>query len=262
MGKVLIIPGADFSANSIPSKFGISVSPNSTKKIRSGVTSMGGNWNNVIWNDEVITNVMFDENGFGEIPASFSLGRNAIAAFACDTGSSQANPIGGNVVKNWNLSALDTSLVDDMTAMFAYNTELQTLVIPFNTSVATSMAQMFRGCDKIKKLDLTSFIISIHCDLTRMFQNCLSLQEIVYSESYDFSLAVFDNTFVGCTSLSDIYAPSIVASEYQTSGTGAYKLVIALTGLADSGSCPTITIHCANGAKLIYTKASSTWSVA
>lgn len=262
MGKVLIIPGADFSANSIPSKFGISVSPNSTKKIRSGVTSMGGNWTNITWNNEVITTVIFDENGYGEIPALFSLGVTAIAAFACDTGSSSTTPIGGDVVKIWNLSALDTSLIDDMTAMFAYNTELQSLAIPFNTSAATSMAQMFRGCKKIKKLDLTSFVISNHCTLLRMFQDCLSLEEIHYSERYDFSLAAFDSTFLNCTSLSDIYAPSVVASEYQTSGTGAYKLVTALTGLADSGSCPTITIHCANSAKLVYTKASGTWSVA
>lgn len=262
MGKVLIIPGADFSANRIPSKFGISVSPYSTKKIRSGVTSVSGNWNSIIWTDEVITNVVFDENGFGEIPTSFSLGRSAIGAFACDTGSSQTSPISGNVVKNWNLSALDTSLVQDMTSMFAYNTELQTLVIPFNTSAVRSVREMFRGCNKIKKLNLTSFTISDHHDLLRTFQDCISLQEIVYSESYDFSLANFNNTFLGCTSLSDIYAPSVVASEYQTLGTGAYKLVTALTGLADSGSCPTITIHCTNSAKLVYTKASNTWSVA
>ena len=262
MGKILFIPGADFSQNGIPSKFGISKNANATKKIRTGVTAMGGNWNGVSWTNEVITPITFDKDGYAKVPDSFDLGESAIGAFACDTGSSSAAPIGGDVVKIWNLSALDTSEVQTMLAMFAYNTELVSLIVPFNTEKLNDCQQLFRGCAKLEKLDLSTWTIGHHHNSQRMFQGCSALKEIKFGEGYNPVSAGYDsNTFNGCTNLADIYAPAVTASEYQTSGTGAYVLVTNLTGLADSGTCPIITIHCANGAKLVYTKAENTWAV-
>ena len=77
---------------------------------------------------------------------------------------------------------VDTSRVENMTAMFFSNEEPKIREIngltSFDTSSVTSMQSMFAGCAFLETLDLSSFVISPSTDVSFMFEGCSRLRLI------------------------------------------------------------------------------------
>lgn len=251
MGKRLIIPDADFSANCIKVQEGYSVSPNQTKEIRYGATGMSGNWaSGVTWTGGTKITVTFNGDGYAEIPDTFKFDTTfAVGAFSVDDGTTTSA-----VVKAWNLSKLDMSKVKSFSYMFRANTELKQLIIPFDTSEATDFSHMFNGCSKLEELDLSTFKRTT-ADISNMFRYCNALKKISFGANFDFSSSLGSNVFEQAYSLVRIDAPSVTGADYQSSGTGAYNLVTALTGVGSTG---TLVVNCSDGV-LTYDKANQTW---
>ena len=104
-----------------------------------------------------------------------------------------------------DLSALDTSEVTNMNAMFSGCISLTSLdVSNFDTSQVTDMSNMFSGCSKLTSLDVSNFDTSKVTDMNNMFYYCISLTSLDLS-SFDTS-KVTDMSFMfrecsGLTSL-------------------------------------------------------------
>ena len=104
-----------------------------------------------------------------------------------------------------DLSALDTSEVTNMNAMFSGCISLTSLdVSNFDTSQVTDMSNMFSGCSKLTSLDVSNFDTSKVTDMNNMFYYCISLTSLDLS-SFDTS-KVKDMSFMfrecsGLTSL-------------------------------------------------------------
>ena len=82
-----------------------------------------------------------------------------------------------------DLSALDTSEVTNMSAMFSYCEGLTSLdVSSFDTSKVTDISRMFAYCRSLTSLDLSSFNTSQVTNMSGMFYNCSSLTSLDVSK--------------------------------------------------------------------------------
>ena len=85
-----------------------------------------------------------------------------------------------NVTSKVVFKDFDTSAVTNMYEMFKYCDKLTTLDLSsFNTSAVTSMGGMFDRCDKLTTLDLSSFDTSAVTNMDFMFYNCSNLTTII-----------------------------------------------------------------------------------
>ncbi len=94
-----------------------------------------------------------------------------------------------------------------------------------DTSIVTNMNSMFRGCSKLKTLDLSKFDTSEVTNMNGMFRNCTGLNTIYVSSLFNTqSLSTSDNMFTGCKKLiggnGTSYDSNYVNSAYAVIDTG------------------------------------------
>ena len=70
-----------------------------------------------------------------------------------------------------------------------------------NTANVENMSSMFRGCESLESLDLTSFNTSRVMDMSYMFYNCYDLEALDLSSFDTRSVTTMDEMFAGCESL-------------------------------------------------------------
>ena len=150
-----------------------------------------------------------------------------------------ANPSGSNLFSNLtnvtsiDLSNLDTSGIAGMNGMFENDKVLTNIVFGdnFNTSNATNMTAMFRGCNNLTELDLRMFdtsnvksmynmfaesgiknvnlssFVTHNLDgggMQNMFFNCTKLENLDLSSFDTSSITNFGKIFYHCTSLKSL----------------------------------------------------------
>ena len=150
-----------------------------------------------------------------------------------------ANPSGSNLFSNLtnvtsiDLSNMDTSGIVGMNGMFENDKVLTNIVFGdnFNTSNATNMTAMFRGCNNLTELDLRMFdtsnvksmynmfaesgiknvnlssFVTHNLDgggMQRMFLKCTKLESLDLSSFDTSSITTFEKIFYHCTSLKSL----------------------------------------------------------
>lgn len=73
-----------------------------------------------------------------------------------------------------------------------------------NTSLATSMKEMFAGCQALSSLDLSSFNTSKVTDMSSMFDNCWSLEDLNLSNFNTANVTDMSYMFVTCPKLTTL----------------------------------------------------------
>ena len=107
-------------------------------------------------------------------------------------------------IQSLDLSSFETSSVLNMKNMF-YNCEnLEYLDISnFNTSSVSDMAQMFSFCKKIESIDLSSFSAR-NVNMFKMFDSCMNLKSIKFSETKKIASNNMANMFINCQVLTSL----------------------------------------------------------
>lgn len=110
-------------------------------------------------------------------------------------------------LKEFDISLLDTSNVEDMSFMFYERRALESISLPesFDTSNVKNMTGMFKGCSSLVELELPeSFDTSNVEDMGMMFENCSMLASIDLPEAFDTSnVKNMYYMFSACMSLKD-----------------------------------------------------------
>ena len=122
-----------------------------------------------------------------------------------------ANPSGSNLFSNLtnvtsiDLSNLDTSGIAGMNGMFENDKVLTNIVFGdnFNTSNATNMTAMFRGCNNLTELDLRMFDTSNVKSMYNMFAES-GIKNVNLSSFDTSSITNFGKIFYHCTSLKSL----------------------------------------------------------
>ena len=110
-----------------------------------------------------------------------------------------------NLLKNLNVSNLDTSQVTNMSNMFYACMGLTSLdVSKWNTSQVTNMSEMFSGCMGLASLDVSKWNTSQVTNMSNMFNYCTSLTSLDLSNFDTSQVTTMDGMFIGCESLRDI----------------------------------------------------------
>ena len=107
-----------------------------------------------------------------------------------------------NLIALYNLDNLDTSLVTDMSMMFAGCDSLEILDLhTFDTALVTNYANMFEGCAHLESVDLCSFKTAAGQNMANMFSGCEALTTIYASNDYVTANASGKNMFRDCEKL-------------------------------------------------------------
>lgn len=121
-----------------------------------------------------------------------------------------------------DVSKFKTQNVSYISRMFEGCSSLESLdVSGFDTSSAFEMAFMFKDCSLLKQLDVHGFSTKNAMTTNHMFDGCSNLKSLNLS-GFDLQslnaeyLWQFDepDMFVGCTSLTEIYAPIHLSSDF------------------------------------------------
>lgn len=100
---------------------------------------------------------------------------------------------------------VDTSKVTDMNSMFmSCNNLLELDLTHFNTSNVTNMYSMFLNCKKLHTLDLSSFDTSNVIDMESMFDGCINLNTLKLNNFSFKNVSDMAHMFHNCTSLNEI----------------------------------------------------------
>lgn len=103
---------------------------------------------------------------------------------------------------NIDLSALDTSLVTNMSCMFQACKELTNLNLnPLNTSNVTDMSGMFVHCRGLTTLDLSNLDTSNVTNMSSMFNDCSKLINLDLLSLNTSNVTTMDSMFEHCNSL-------------------------------------------------------------
>lgn len=107
-------------------------------------------------------------------------------------------------------------------------------------------SSMFNGCSELTNLDLSNLKTSNVTDMSYMFNDCIKLRTLTLGNGWKMTANPnVTGMFVNCISLTDIYAPSLVASDYNKQDTDTYKFMQGFVNpFALSNN---ITIHCGSG---------------
>ena len=112
-------------------------------------------------------------------------------------------------VSEWNVNTTDASLAD----MFRNCSKVKKLdlsnwkvKIVHTTGTDTAISNMFNGCSSLEYLDLSGFDLSeMNASMASMFANCSSLREIKGIENFNVSsVTSFSNMFYKCSSLTSL----------------------------------------------------------
>ena len=150
-----------------------------------------------------------------------------------------------NVQSVENAEILDTSMTENMKAMFYSCTSLQTLdVSKWDTSSVKDMSWMFYCCESLPALDVSNFLTGNVKNFYCMFYNCKKLKElpISYGDGKWDTSSVEDmsHMFDGCASL-----PSLDVSGFNTANVTNMSYMFY-----DCGSLPSLDVSGFNTAKV------------
>ena len=113
----------------------------------------------------------------------------------------------GNMIylKNIDFYQFDTSLVSDMSFMFASCRSLENLSLSdFDTSNIITMGNMFDGCNSLTSINFQNWRTPSLFYMANMFQNCASLLGIDISNFDLSSVSNMAQMFYGCYSLRSV----------------------------------------------------------
>lgn len=244
MGKKVIIPGADFSENAIVIPLTIVVKAGGSVTIGSNTYSAGAK---------------DTEFEIDSIPSGFYLNYN-------------------NDIKYLRIGT--TYQFVDSTGIFRNNENMEEIIFAANVSTGTVYSKvMFANCAKLKKFDGSHFYY-LPSDASQLFLGCSAITEIKLPHmgekssmagcfngctslktvefGNDFTLtsdADVSTMFYNCPALETIIAPSLVASDYNVTGTPTNVFIQGI-----SSQTGDVTIHCGSG-KLTWDHTSQTWIV-
>ena len=124
---------------------------------------------------------------------------------------------------NLDLSRFDTSNVKNISSMFINCSSLTNLDLSrFDTSsVTSSISSLFSGCSKLKSVDLSSFNTENIEYMSGVFSGCSSLTSLDLS-SFDVRNVKYHLSLSDCSSLTQIYLPRNLSSEYTLPTTGTW----------------------------------------
>ena len=124
-----------------------------------------------------------------------------------------------NLVK-LDLSSFDTSNVTTMggsskydgnsfssygqSGMFENCSSLASLIIPFNTSHVTDFGMMFKGCDALTTLDISTFDTTAAKNMSSMFDGCKKLTNIDLSKVNTKNVTSLNGMFNDCNNLKSL----------------------------------------------------------
>ena len=124
-----------------------------------------------------------------------------------------------NLVK-LDLSSFDTSNVTTMGGSSKYNgnsfstygqsgmfedcSSLASLIIPFNTSHVTDFGMMFKECDALTTLDISTFDTTAAKNMSSMFDGCKNLTNIDLSKVNTKNVTSLNGMFNNCNSLKSL----------------------------------------------------------
>ena len=124
-----------------------------------------------------------------------------------------------NLVK-LDLSSFDTSNVTTMggsskyegnsfasygqSGMFEDCSSLASLIIPFNTSHVTDFGMMFKGCDALTTLDISTFDTTAAKNMSSMFDGCKKLTNIDLSKVNTKNVTSLNGMFNDCSNLKSL----------------------------------------------------------
>lgn len=242
MGKKLIIPGADFSENCI-------VIPLTIVVKAGGSVTIGG----IVYTADTEDK----EYEINSIPSNFYLNYE-------------------DDIKYLRIGSPVT--LADMGGVFRDNSSIEEVILAADVYTSTGVANiLFANCPKLKKFDGSHLyfrannasMLFYSCsaieevklphlgektNMSTCFKNCSNLKSVEFGSDFGLtSDAPVSEMFSNCHALETIIAPSLVASEYATSGTLTNKFIQGID--ATTGH---VTIHCGTG-KLTWNGTS--WSV-
>lgn len=120
----------------------------------------------------------------------------------------------------------------------------------FNTS---NIGIIFYECHEIEEIKLLHFNLAID-NMANAFTGCSKLKKVEFDNSLTFvSNPTVTDMFKNCPVLETIIAPSLVASDYNVSGTDTYKFIQGIYSTTGN-----VTIYCGTG-KLTWD--GSSWTV-
>ena len=149
----------------------------------------------------------------------------------------------------------DTSLVTSMSQMFSSDFSLEEVDISAsNTSSVTSMQGMFAGCRSLRKLDLKHFNTSKVTNFGNMFNGCYNLYDLDFS-SLDTSAVAANTTltmFQDCDNLTNLKVGKITVNFRFTNCNKLShdSLMNVINALEPTDTTLTLTIGSTNIAKL------------
>ena len=123
------------------------------------------------------------QNGIIEIHFGYPV-TSLVAFFGYESNSKSGDKNVENIV-SIDLSNFNSSLIDDISAMFQGCTSLKEINFTnFDTSSVTNMNNLFKGCSSLTFLDLSGFRTSNVTDMSYMFYGCKSLKYLDISNFY------------------------------------------------------------------------------
>lgn len=149
----------------------------------------------------------------------------------------------------------DTSLVTSMRQMFINDFSLEEVDISaFNTNSVTSMQEMFASCRSIRKLNLSHFNTSKVTNFNNMFAYCYNLYDLDFS-SLDTSAVAANTTltmFQDCDNLTNLKVGKITVNfKFANCGKLSHdSLMNVINALEPTETTKTLTIGTKNLAKL------------
>ena len=108
-----------------------------------------------------------------------------------------------SALTDFDLSAVDTSAVVNMSYMFYNCTALKSAVLSsLDTGSVTTMRGLFSGCTSLNAVDFSSIDTSAVTDMSYLFYNCSALKAVDLSALDTRSVTEIRAMFSGCTRLS------------------------------------------------------------
>ena len=145
--------------------------------------------------------------------SSYSSQRAAVTKVIFDNSVLQAAPTSmnkwfngfSNLEQIVNIDYLNTGNVTDMEALFKGCKKLKSIDLSgFNTANVYNMESMFEDCDALTTLDVNSFTMTKVRFITKIFYSCDNLERIYSDKSWSYlssQMAIPDNLFTGSTKL-------------------------------------------------------------
>lgn len=247
MGKKIVIPDADFSANGIVIPMIIKIKAGQSVVI-DGVTYTGG-VNGQAYELDTIPTTFHESSAVTYLESvtinttefilkqgyfQYQDGLQKVAILSQIQTTNNLNTAFAYCKKLRELTGIgnfSTTGVTNFSQMFRSCEALTSLdVSNFDTSEATNISNMFAGCTYLTTLDLSSFDTSNVTDMSRVFSGCNRLQTLVLGDDWDMIGKTVTDLFYMNHVLASITAPNCQSTEYGTANTQLMALISAIQG--------------------------------